>query len=162
MPNMALTCPVCGMGFMTLEALNSHTKMGHVTEKVSKRIGHVTKKVPKPMTPAKTMPLSRKKPRNQYRAYHLKRHPLPVWNLIRCNVQTAARPSGVIQRWQDIEIQLITKQKGMSKKPPNLIFKNQNKKNPKKPSKQKNNPANSAFNTQPPPKIAIFLQFNVR
>jgi uncharacterized C2H2 Zn-finger protein len=35
MPNMELTCPVCGMGFMTMEALNTHTKMGHVAEKVS-------------------------------------------------------------------------------------------------------------------------------
>jgi uncharacterized Zn finger protein (UPF0148 family) len=33
MPNMELTCPVCGMGFMTLEALNAHTKTGHVAEK---------------------------------------------------------------------------------------------------------------------------------
>ena len=29
MPNMELTCPVCGMGFMNMEALNAHTKMGH-------------------------------------------------------------------------------------------------------------------------------------
>jgi len=35
MPNMELTCPVCGMGFMTMEALNVHTKMGHVAETVS-------------------------------------------------------------------------------------------------------------------------------
>jgi len=35
MPNMALTCPVCGMGFMTVEALKTHTKMGHDTEKMS-------------------------------------------------------------------------------------------------------------------------------
>lgn len=35
MPNMELTCPVCGMGFMTMEALNTHTKMGHDAEKVS-------------------------------------------------------------------------------------------------------------------------------
>ncbi len=33
MPNMELTCPVCGMGFMTMEALNTHTKMGHSAEK---------------------------------------------------------------------------------------------------------------------------------
>jgi uncharacterized C2H2 Zn-finger protein len=33
MPNMALTCPVCGMGFMNMEALNTHTKMGHAKEK---------------------------------------------------------------------------------------------------------------------------------
>ena len=45
MPNMELTCPECGMGFMTMEALNTHTKMGHVAEKVSE-----------PMPPAETMP----------------------------------------------------------------------------------------------------------
>ncbi len=33
MPNMALTCPVCGMGFMTKEALDAHTKMGHIVAK---------------------------------------------------------------------------------------------------------------------------------
>ena len=33
MPNMTLTCPVCGMGFMNMEALNTHTKMGHKEEK---------------------------------------------------------------------------------------------------------------------------------
>ena len=33
MPDMKLTCPVCGMGFMTLEALITHTKMGHPVEK---------------------------------------------------------------------------------------------------------------------------------
>ncbi len=33
MPNMTLTCPVCGMGFMNMEALNTHTKMGHTEEK---------------------------------------------------------------------------------------------------------------------------------
>ncbi len=35
MPNMELTCSVCGMGFMTMEALNTHTKMGHDAEKMS-------------------------------------------------------------------------------------------------------------------------------
>ncbi len=44
MPNVELTCPVCGMGFMTMEDLNAHTKMGHVVEKVSE-----------PMPPAETM-----------------------------------------------------------------------------------------------------------
>jgi Fasciclin domain/Zinc finger, C2H2 type len=33
MPNMELTCPKDGMGFMTMEALNAHTKTGHVVEK---------------------------------------------------------------------------------------------------------------------------------
>lgn len=33
MPNMELTCPEDGMGFMTMEALNAHTKTGHEVEK---------------------------------------------------------------------------------------------------------------------------------
>jgi uncharacterized C2H2 Zn-finger protein len=49
MPNMELTCPLCGMGFMTMEALNTHTKMGHVPEKVSE-----------PMPPVETMPTNEK------------------------------------------------------------------------------------------------------
>jgi uncharacterized Zn finger protein (UPF0148 family) len=43
-PNMELTCPVCGMGFVTMEALNTHTKMIHEAEKISEP------------TPAQTMP----------------------------------------------------------------------------------------------------------
>jgi uncharacterized C2H2 Zn-finger protein len=43
MPNMTLTCPECGMGFMTMEGLNAHTKMGHA-EMTSE-----------PMQPAETM-----------------------------------------------------------------------------------------------------------
>jgi uncharacterized protein YegP (UPF0339 family)/uncharacterized surface protein with fasciclin (FAS1) repeats len=38
MPNMELTCPVCGMGFMTMEAMNAHTRMGHVAKKVPEPI----------------------------------------------------------------------------------------------------------------------------
>ena len=33
MPNMELTCPVCGMGFIKTDALNYHTEMGHAAEK---------------------------------------------------------------------------------------------------------------------------------
>jgi hypothetical protein len=36
MPNMELTCPVCGLGFMTMDALNAHTKMGHIPATVPK------------------------------------------------------------------------------------------------------------------------------
>ena len=46
MPNMELTCPVCGMGFMTMEDLNAHTKIGHVVEKVTE-----------PTLPAEPMPI---------------------------------------------------------------------------------------------------------
>jgi uncharacterized protein YegP (UPF0339 family)/uncharacterized surface protein with fasciclin (FAS1) repeats len=46
MPNMELTCPVCGMGFMTMEALNAHTKMGHVAEKIPEPILPVEEPLP--------------------------------------------------------------------------------------------------------------------
>jgi hypothetical protein len=36
MPNMELTCPVCGLGFMTMDALNAHSKMGHIPATVPK------------------------------------------------------------------------------------------------------------------------------
>jgi uncharacterized C2H2 Zn-finger protein len=45
MPNMELTCPECRMGFMTMEDLTAHTKMGHPAEKASE-----------PMPPAETEP----------------------------------------------------------------------------------------------------------
>lgn len=45
MPNMELTCPVCRMGFMNIEAMNAHTKTGHVVEKA-----------PEPMPPAEVIP----------------------------------------------------------------------------------------------------------
>ncbi len=44
LPNMDLTCSVCGMGFMTMEALSTHIKIIHDAEKKSEP------------TPAKTMP----------------------------------------------------------------------------------------------------------
>jgi uncharacterized protein YegP (UPF0339 family)/uncharacterized surface protein with fasciclin (FAS1) repeats len=55
MPNMELTCPVCGMGFMTLEKLNAHTKMGHVTEKVSEPIPPVEVQTPEPLPPTEVI-----------------------------------------------------------------------------------------------------------
>ena len=51
MPNMELTCPVCGMGFMNIEAMNAHTKTGHVVEKA-----------PEPMPPAEVIPVVEKAP----------------------------------------------------------------------------------------------------
>ncbi len=33
MPNMELTCPVCGMGFMTMQDMNTHTRTAHIPEK---------------------------------------------------------------------------------------------------------------------------------
>jgi hypothetical protein len=55
MPNMDLTCPVCGMGFMTKEALNDHTKIGHVAEKVPVPIPPVVVPAPEPLPPVEVI-----------------------------------------------------------------------------------------------------------
>jgi uncharacterized protein YegP (UPF0339 family)/uncharacterized surface protein with fasciclin (FAS1) repeats len=55
MPNMDLTCPVCGMGFMTTEALNAHTKIGHVAEKVPAPIPPVIVPAPEPLPPVEVI-----------------------------------------------------------------------------------------------------------
>jgi len=51
MPSMELTCPVCGMGFMTMQALDDHTKTAHVVEKT-----------PEEPMPAEVMPTVEKAP----------------------------------------------------------------------------------------------------
>lgn len=50
MPNMALTCPHCGMGFMNMDAMNAHAKMGHLTEQVPDMTPVVEAK-PEPLPP---------------------------------------------------------------------------------------------------------------
>jgi len=81
MPNMELTCQVDGMGFMTMDALNAHTKMGHVTAKAPEPIAAskimpaaekapesmpavddvpVVEKMPEPMPPSDVMPVAEK------------------------------------------------------------------------------------------------------
>ena len=50
MPNMELTCPVCGMGFMTMDALKLHTTTAHIPEKVSEPTP-VMEKVSEPTMP---------------------------------------------------------------------------------------------------------------
>ena len=54
MPNMELTCPVCGMGFMTMEAMSAHTKMGHVAEKVPEPMP-VVEAAPEPLLPTEVI-----------------------------------------------------------------------------------------------------------
>ena len=54
MPNMELTCPVCGMGFMTMEAMSAHTKMGHVAEKVPEPMP-VVEAAPEPLPPTEVI-----------------------------------------------------------------------------------------------------------
>jgi uncharacterized protein YegP (UPF0339 family)/uncharacterized surface protein with fasciclin (FAS1) repeats len=54
MPNMELTCPVCGMGFMTMKAMSAHTKMGHVAEKVPEPMP-VVEAAPEPLPPTEVI-----------------------------------------------------------------------------------------------------------
>jgi uncharacterized surface protein with fasciclin (FAS1) repeats/uncharacterized protein YegP (UPF0339 family) len=75
MPNMELTCPVCGMGFMTMEDLNAHTKMGHVAEKVPEP----TPPAEALMPPAIVMPVVEKAP-----------EPLPPTEVIKEPIPVAA------------------------------------------------------------------------
>jgi uncharacterized protein YegP (UPF0339 family)/uncharacterized surface protein with fasciclin (FAS1) repeats len=55
MPNMDLTCPVCGMGFMTKEELNNHTKAGHIAEKVPVPTPPVEVSAPEPLPPVEVI-----------------------------------------------------------------------------------------------------------
>ena len=66
MPNMELTCPVCGMGFTNMDELNLHTQKGHMPEKATEPTP-VIEKVPEP-----TMPVVEKAP-----------EPMPVERLCR-------------------------------------------------------------------------------
>jgi uncharacterized surface protein with fasciclin (FAS1) repeats/uncharacterized protein YegP (UPF0339 family) len=55
MPNMDLTCPVCGMGFMTKEDMNAHTKMGHEAKKVPAPMPLVEVPQPEPLPPTEVI-----------------------------------------------------------------------------------------------------------
>jgi len=79
MPKMELTCPVCGMGFMNMEELNTHTQTAHVVEKTPESpppSGEmpaaepmqtaegmpVIEIAPEPMLPTEVMPVAEKAP----------------------------------------------------------------------------------------------------
>ncbi len=60
MPNMELTCPVCGMGFMTKQALDDHTKMAHAVEKTPEtsmptEVMPVVEEAPEALPPTETI-----------------------------------------------------------------------------------------------------------
>ena len=67
MPNMDLTCSVCGMGFMNMDALNAHVKTGHEVEKAPEPLANaevmpVVENAPQPMPAAEAMPVVEKAP----------------------------------------------------------------------------------------------------
>jgi uncharacterized surface protein with fasciclin (FAS1) repeats/uncharacterized protein YegP (UPF0339 family) len=59
MPNMELTCSVCGIGFMNMDALNLHTRTGHLREKAPEPtpviVIPVVEKAPEPLPPTEVI-----------------------------------------------------------------------------------------------------------
>jgi uncharacterized protein YegP (UPF0339 family) len=55
MPNIELTCPICGMGFMTMDEMNVHTNKGHVADKIPEPMLPVEE--PLPPTEVITQPI---------------------------------------------------------------------------------------------------------
>jgi uncharacterized protein YegP (UPF0339 family)/uncharacterized surface protein with fasciclin (FAS1) repeats len=60
MPNIELTCPICGMGFMTKEALDDHEKTAHVAEKTpepapSPEVAPMVETPPEPLPPTEAI-----------------------------------------------------------------------------------------------------------
>ena len=60
MPNMDLTCAICGMGFMTMEALDDHNKTAHVAEKApepapSPEVAPMVETPPEPLPPTEAI-----------------------------------------------------------------------------------------------------------
>jgi uncharacterized protein len=79
MPNMELTCPVCGMGFMTKQAMDDHIKTAHVVEKT-----------PEPMPSMEVMPAVAAVP-----------EPLPPTEVITEQTPVIAKVTGVFEVFYD-------------------------------------------------------------
>jgi uncharacterized protein YegP (UPF0339 family) len=79
MPNMELTCPICGMGFMTMQALGDHNKTAHLVEKT-----------PEPPMPAQAMPVVEAAP-----------EPLPPTEVITEQTPVITKVTGVFEVFYD-------------------------------------------------------------
>jgi len=95
MPNIDLTCPVCGMGFMTMQALDDHTKTAHVVEKtpevpMAAEVLPVIEKAPEPMPSIEVMPVVAAAP-----------EPLPPTEVITEQMPVAAKVTGVFEVFYD-------------------------------------------------------------
>jgi hypothetical protein len=95
MPNMALTCPVCGMGFMIKQAMDDHTKTAHVVEKTPEApmpadVEPVVEKAPEPMPSIEVMPVVAAAP-----------EPLPPTEAITEQMPVAAKVTGVFEVFYD-------------------------------------------------------------
>jgi uncharacterized protein YegP (UPF0339 family)/uncharacterized surface protein with fasciclin (FAS1) repeats len=95
MPNMELTCPICGMGFMTKQALDDHNKMSHVVEKT-----------PEAPMPAEVMPAAEKAPEPMpsppvTTAVEVPPEPLPPTEAITEQMPVAEKITGVFEVFYD-------------------------------------------------------------
>jgi uncharacterized protein YegP (UPF0339 family)/uncharacterized surface protein with fasciclin (FAS1) repeats len=95
MPNMELTCPVCGMGFLTMQALEDHTKTAHIVEKIPEtsmpeEVMPVVEKAPEPMPIPEVMPVVEAEP-----------EPLPPTEVITEQMPVAAKVTGIFEVFYD-------------------------------------------------------------
>ena len=95
MPNMELTCPVCGMGFLTMQALEDHTNTAHIVEKIPEtakpeEVMPVVEKAPEPMPIPEVMPVVEAEP-----------EPLPPTEVITEQMPVAAKVTGIFEVFYD-------------------------------------------------------------
>ncbi len=99
MPNMELTCPVDGMGFMTQQAMDDHTKTAHVVEKTPEapmpaEVMPEVEKAPAPMPNIEAMPAVAAMPEPIP-------EPLPPTEVITEQMPVAAKVTGVFEVFYD-------------------------------------------------------------
>jgi uncharacterized protein YegP (UPF0339 family) len=95
MPNIELTCPVCGMGFMTKQAMDDHTKTAHVVEKTPEapmpaEVVPVVEKATESMPSIEVMPVVAMVP-----------EPLPPTEVITEEMPVIAKVTGVFEVFYD-------------------------------------------------------------
>ena len=99
MPNMELTCPVCGMGFMTKQAMDDHTKTAHVVEKTSEapmpaEVMPDVEKAPEPMPNPEVIPVVAAVPEPMP-------EPMPPTEVITEEIPVVAKVTGVFEIFYD-------------------------------------------------------------
>ena len=99
MPNMELTCPVCGMGFMTIQAVDDHTKTAHVVEKIPEasmpaEVMPDVEKAPEPTPNLEVMPVVAAVPEPMP-------EPMPITEVITEEMPVAAKVTGVFEVFYD-------------------------------------------------------------
>ena len=95
MPNMGLTCPIDGIGFMTIQDLDDHNKTVHVVEKTPEapmpaEVTPIVEKAPELMTSPEVMPVAEAAPEQ-----------LPLTEVITEQIPVAEKVTGVFEIFYD-------------------------------------------------------------